>query len=273
MFFKQHNNHPIYTLTYPVLVRAHAAFATNIHTFTDTFANGVLDKLTQTRQPQSAFTQLHAALTRNDLKHQHRQQHIQQITRCAWIDKQILTLLKQHPKAVGFEINAGLSTRFHRLSEQLDWPQFSWVGIDTPEITQHKNTIFPKDDNLFTYLNQTPLTHWHHALHQHKNKPVIILIELFDHDAIAHYKQSLHAFLASHQRGRDPVHFFITHPSDIDIHALIPKNTPFNICHTLRPTNKHPTRFMARFINALHVKQHTQHFYTTHICLPHAEDK
>ncbi len=269
MLFKQHSyNHSLYNLTYPVLVRAHAAFATNTHTFTDRFAKSVLDKLAQTTPSQTekqkhALTHRYAALTRNDLKLNNSQKHIQQIARCEWIDKQLVNILNRHPKATGFEINAGLSTRFHRLSEQLDWPQFAWVSIDTPEVTDHKNAIFPKDDNLHTYPKKRPLIHWHHALNKHAQEPAIILIELFNDVDIAQFKQSLYALLTCNSPCNSTMHFLITHPSATNITDIIPTTTHFLTCKTLNKNNKKQS--LLAYFNV--IKQ-PKNFHTTHIFIP-----
>lgn len=64
-----------------------------------------------------------------------------------WLDAQCLAFFARHPKAMAIELGAGLSTRFHRLSESHEWPQFSWVDIDTPDITELKAAAMPAIDN------------------------------------------------------------------------------------------------------------------------------
>ncbi|WP_158304055.1 class I SAM-dependent methyltransferase [Cellvibrio japonicus] len=64
-----------------------------------------------------------------------------------WIDFHCLAFFAHYPKAMAVELGAGLSTRFHRLSEQHEWPQFSWVDVDAPDIVQLKMDAMPLIDN------------------------------------------------------------------------------------------------------------------------------
>lgn len=64
-----------------------------------------------------------------------------------WLDQQCLAFFEQFPKGVGIECGAGLSTRFHRLCEQHEWPQFYWVDIDSEEKITLKSHAMPVIDN------------------------------------------------------------------------------------------------------------------------------
>lgn len=70
-----------------------------------------------------------------------------ELARCLWIDQQATHFFQEHPKGLGVEINAGLSTRFHRLSENLDWPQFCWQAINEYEVAACIASVFARLDN------------------------------------------------------------------------------------------------------------------------------
>ena len=69
------------------------------------------------------------------------------LQRSEWIDQKVLSFLQKHPNALGVELNAGVSTRFHRLSSTLDWPQFRWADINTPETHAFSQSLLPITDN------------------------------------------------------------------------------------------------------------------------------
>lgn len=64
-----------------------------------------------------------------------------------WFDAHCQQFFKRHPQGMCIDLGAGFSTRFHRLSEADDWPRFSWVDIDLPDITAIKKNAIPKTDN------------------------------------------------------------------------------------------------------------------------------
>ena len=69
------------------------------------------------------------------------------LKRSEWIDQHVLDFLQTHPTALGVELNAGVSTRFHRLSSALEWPQFRWADINTPETHAFSQSLLPITDN------------------------------------------------------------------------------------------------------------------------------
>ncbi len=48
----------------------------------------------------------------------------------------------------GVEINCGISTCFHRLSECSDWPQFSRQSVNLPEVDDCLKFAIPEVDNF-----------------------------------------------------------------------------------------------------------------------------
>lgn len=69
------------------------------------------------------------------------------IERCQWFDERCQDFFQRHPQAICIELGAGLSTRFHRLSDTADWPRFQWVDVDLPQVTQSKAEVLPHIDN------------------------------------------------------------------------------------------------------------------------------
>lgn len=98
------------------------------------------------------------------------------LARCQWIDQQLLSCFQEYPKTECIEVNGGLSTRFHRLSEKSDWPQFSWSAINPHDINDYLQYVFPKIDNYRSLGDDNSLTSWqkHIPWHSRKNKILIL---------------------------------------------------------------------------------------------------
>lgn len=69
------------------------------------------------------------------------------LKRSEWVDQHVLDFLQKHPSTIGIELSAGVSTRFHRLSSALEWPQFRWADINTPETHAFSQSLLPITDN------------------------------------------------------------------------------------------------------------------------------
>lgn len=77
-----------------------------------------------------------------------------------WIDDKIKAFFETYPKGQGIEVDAGLSTRFHRLCESADWPRFSWQLVSPPEVADCLNYVFPPLDNFRSVASETPAQSW-----------------------------------------------------------------------------------------------------------------
>lgn len=97
-----------------------------------------------------------------------------EIEKCSWIDKRLVSFFKQNPLAEGIEINSGLSTRFHRISEQLEWPEFSWKSINDLAIHDCFKDIFPEIDNFASIASPCPDSQWHQHVSWQAQGAVII---------------------------------------------------------------------------------------------------
>lgn len=69
------------------------------------------------------------------------------IARSQWLDHCIIQCLKTSPQAIGIEFDAGINTRFHRVSAQLEWPTFRWADINTPDTSAFSQRLLPITDN------------------------------------------------------------------------------------------------------------------------------
>lgn len=95
-----------------------------------------------------------------------------------WIDNQLVNFFQRNPRAQGIEVGGGLSTRFHRISDQLDWPQFSWQCINQPEIDDCVNYVFPQIENYRCIGSIAPEKHWStYVGWQHAEGVVIVIGE------------------------------------------------------------------------------------------------
>lgn len=111
----------------------------------------------------------------NRSKHIERHKERNKTKATRWIDSVSNDFLRKHPHAHGIEIDGGISTRFHRLSSQLDWPRFSWQLLNKPEITEYLHFIFPPMDNFRCVPCEQAELAWPDFLCWRSNQPVIVL--------------------------------------------------------------------------------------------------
>jgi O-methyltransferase involved in polyketide biosynthesis len=94
-----------------------------------------------------------------------------------WLDQQCLAFFNQYPKGLGIECGAGLSTRFHRLSEQHEWPQFSWADIDCKETISLKSAAMPVIDNYRLIANDRTIEELIACIQWNGTTPLLIVID------------------------------------------------------------------------------------------------
>ncbi len=82
------------------------------------------------------------------------------VSRWQWIDKQVTSFLENYPNGQGIEVDGGLSTRFHRISELLSWPRFSWKTINTHDVVDCIQYVFPQLDNCSNAACGSPASEW-----------------------------------------------------------------------------------------------------------------
>lgn len=146
----------------PVICRAQADSEYTRSGFVDRAARSVLTKLGLDRSYA-------------DASHVYRRrQH--QLRRWQWIDQQVLHFLYSHPQATGIEVGGGLSTRFHRLCERMDWPRFSWRAINTHDVSDCIHFLFPLLDDHTSVASEAPLTDWCNHVHWTESAPKIVII-------------------------------------------------------------------------------------------------
>lgn len=135
-------------LASPLATRANAPRSQHIHGRIDRFAASVLDKLgISDRHPDYLRLQT--------------QRKTSSLRTCAWIDRRLLSFFRDRPFAMAIEIEGGLSTRFHRLSERIDWPRFAWTSVNTRDVDTVLRAVFPTIDNYTSLGCDDPLGEWH----------------------------------------------------------------------------------------------------------------
>ena len=150
----------VHQLISPVQIRAKAHDLNAFGYFSDKFARSVLQKLGI--EEKKCSSTLHGELKRR-------------ISHCAWVDLRARQFFETHVDAQGIEINGGLSTRFYRLSESLDWPRFSWISVNTPSVDEYLNKVFPFTDNFRHLSSQNPTAHWYRNLGHGGNKKRFVI--------------------------------------------------------------------------------------------------
>lgn len=106
-----------------------------------------------------------------------------ELARCLWVDQQATQFFQQHANGLGIEINAGLSTRFHRVSERLDWPQFYWHAINEDEVAACIAKVFVNLDNHRNTACQDALYNWGTQVNWSQQTAVLIMLD--DRQAIS----------------------------------------------------------------------------------------
>ena len=99
------------------------------------------------------------------------------IERCQWFDERCRDFFWRHPHALCIELGAGLSTRFHRLSDTADWPRFQWVDVDLPHITASKAGVLPPIDNYRLVGADIMQDDWLSLSGWKPGQPLLILME------------------------------------------------------------------------------------------------
>lgn len=99
------------------------------------------------------------------------------LVRSQWFDMRCCEFFTRHPQGLCIDLGAGLSTRFHRLSEADDWPRFSWVDVDVPEVIALKQNAIPRIDNYQLIAADIASDDWLAATGWHPHTPLIITLE------------------------------------------------------------------------------------------------
>ncbi|RYY75599.1 MAG: hypothetical protein EOO52_09445 [Gammaproteobacteria bacterium] len=101
----------------------------------------------------------------------------QLVERGQWFDECCRDFFRRYPQATCVELGAGLSTRFHRLSDTSDWPRFHWIDVDVPQITISKAQVLPHIDN-YTLVGADVMTNdWLRISGWAEGKPLLIIME------------------------------------------------------------------------------------------------
>lgn len=126
-----------------------------------------------------------------------------------WLDQRCLAFFNVHPKGLGIECGAGLSTRFHRLSERHEWPQFSWVDIDSEESIALKSKAMPVIDNYRLITSDHNLEELVSAIQWDSSTPLMIIIDGLAHGVGAEWLKSLLQILLAQRCEKTSIHLCV----------------------------------------------------------------
>lgn len=184
----------------PLLVRANAVHAWPHLGFVDQAAEYLVRKL---------------ELDRSDLSENcFAAKHQLELERCKWIDRRVLSFLEQFPHAIGVEVGAGLSTRFQRLSAITDWPRFAWADIDSPDVIDCADLIFPHTYNYRLVACDVLRDDWLRKTGWTSDCPLIVVVESLPGEI-----NDLHRFLVplidAATQSNAPVHVILDYVSPV----------------------------------------------------------
>lgn len=101
---------------------------------------------------------------------------IGQVCRWQWIDQQANRFFRVAPMGLGIEVDGGLSTRFHRVSDQLDWPRFAWRTVNTSDVVDCLDYVFPQLDNYSNIGCEQPAFDWIRYVPWHDPTPKMVFL-------------------------------------------------------------------------------------------------
>lgn len=154
-------------LLVPLVVRAHALRVWPQAGFVDLAAEYLVRKL-ELDQPARRLSA----------------QHRMAVERCKWIDDEVFRFLEAYPDALGVELGAGLSTRFQRLSARIDWPRFAWADVDTCDVIDCADLIFPRTDNYRLVACDIVSNDWLKKSGWTPGRPLVVVIETLPDGAL-----------------------------------------------------------------------------------------
>lgn len=135
------------------------------------------------------------------------------LLRSQWFDERCRQFFQRYPQAMCIDLGAGLSTRFHRLSEAADWPRFSWVDVDLPEVIAIKARAIPKIDNYRLLPANIAKDDWLASSGWHPHTPLIITLESVLLDMNLTDVCAVFATIARHCTAASPVEIVFDYPA------------------------------------------------------------
>jgi len=143
-------------------------------------------------------------------------QHRLALERCKWIDDEVLDFLEAYPNAIGVELGAGLSTRFQRLSARTDWPRFAWVDVDSPDVIDCADLIFPRTDNYRLVACDVVRDDWLQKSGWQPERPLIVIIETLPGAAcLDNMKTILAPLINAIENKSAPIHLVLDYTSPV----------------------------------------------------------
>jgi O-methyltransferase involved in polyketide biosynthesis len=137
------------------------------------------------------------------------------LLRSQWFDMRCRQFFMLHPQGMCIDLGAGLSTRFHRLSEADDWPRFSWVDVDLPDIIALKTKAIPKIDNYQLIAANIVQDDWLGVTGWRPHTPLIITLESVLPGMPLAEIYSVFAAIAKHCTAASQIEIVFDYPSPI----------------------------------------------------------
>ena len=135
------------------------------------------------------------------------------LLRSQWFDERCCQFFQRYPQAMCIDLGAGLSTRFHRLSDAADWPRFSWVDVDLPDVIAIKARAIPKIDNYQLLPANIVKDDWLARSGWHPRTPLIITLESVLLDMEFTDVCSIFSTIARHCSAASPVEILFAYPA------------------------------------------------------------
>ncbi len=190
-------------LLLPLLVRAHAFRAWPQTGFVDQAAEYLVRKLDLDQRDWYMGRSFPA-------------QHRLALERCQWIDNEVLEFLEAYPYAIGIELGAGLSTRFQRLSARTDWPRFAWADVDSADVIDCADLIFPRTDNYRLVACDVVRDDWLQKTGWQSGRPLIVIMEtLPDAASLDNMKNILSPLINAIGNKSAPIHLVLDYASPL----------------------------------------------------------
>lgn len=158
------------------------------------------------------------------------------VVRSQWLDECITQCLKASPEAIGIEFDAGINTRFHRISSQLEWPTFRWADINTPDASAFSQSLLPITDNYRQLGLKDEQHDWLYRAGWQASSDLLLVTEC----ANERFFECVRDALAEHNTGK--VHILFCAHANTRLPHFKVGNTPLALLQTRHFTAQEPLK-------------------------------
>lgn len=133
------------------------------------------------------------------------------LSQAKWLDARASAFIGRHPEAGVVEIESGLSTRFHRLCANADWPRFSWRLVNNRDITDCLNFVFTETDSFDCHASEAPVSRWPALIGSQPNEALFVIAGESTPVKNSSIELLLLAFLEAIEQGHQRAELIICH--------------------------------------------------------------